>query len=108
MYPHGLPPRCNECGQSLSGAPNSYRTLAEENRDLRERVNLLLEEVSQLNGGGFVSSEIAPHYHRRNCPWADELNQKYLIEYHSCEEAERSGKTQCGVCLPRNPRSPQA
>lgn len=93
-----LPPRCAECGQSLSGAPNSFRTLAADNAALRDEVNRLRDEILYWNEGGFVSSEMATAFHRRECKWAAELSPKYLIEFVSHEEAVRRGKKPCRTC----------
>ena len=92
------PPRCAECGQALSGAPNSYRTLALENQELRLLVERLRGEILYWNQGGFVSSETARAFHRPDCKWAQEINEKYRIEYDSHEEAVRAGKKPCRTC----------
>jgi len=98
MSPKGMPPRCAECGQSLSGAPNSFRTLAQENDELRQQVDRLREEILYWNEGGFVSSDTATAFHRPECKWALEINPKSMIEFVSYEEAVRRGKKPCKSC----------
>ena len=98
MSPKDLPPRCPECGQSLSGAPNSFRTLAHENSALREEVSRLRDEMLYWNKGGFVSSDSATAFHRRECKWVAEISPRYLIEFVSHEEAVRCGKKPCRTC----------
>lgn len=92
------PERCPECGQTLSGAPGSYRTLAQENQDLRREVERLEAEVLYWNQGGFISSETARHFHRADCHWAREIATRYRIHYISHEEAVRAGKKPCKTC----------
>ncbi len=92
------PPRCPECGQSLAAAPDSFRTLALENQQLRQQIAELRKEVLYWNAGGFVSSEIAKSFHRRDCKWAEAINPSYMIEYESHEEAVRAGKKPCKTC----------
>ena len=92
------PPRCTECGQSLTGAPNSYDTLAQENGELRKKVAELVGELQYQNGGGFVASVHAQTFHRPTCEWARKIPERNLVEFDSHEAAVRAGNNPCKTC----------
>ncbi|GIW91344.1 MAG: hypothetical protein KatS3mg109_1776 [Pirellulaceae bacterium] len=94
--PRHLFERCPQCGQPLSG--DSYRTLAQENQDLRREVERLRPELRDWNRGGFVSRDWAKHFHRPDCHWARYIKPKCRIDYLSQEEAVQVGKKPCKTC----------
>jgi hypothetical protein len=73
--------------------------LAQENHELRQEISWLRDEIVR-NRGGYVSSDMAPHFHRRDCEWAKALNSTFLVEYDSRDHAMQRGKTPCGICRP--------
>jgi hypothetical protein len=87
-----LPPRCEDCGASLAAAPPNHVTLAIENGDLRARVERLEQEILEITGGGYISSDSAAHFHRAGCKWSNEIPSAKRLIYYSHAEAVEDGK----------------